>query len=497
VTQLLTGSGCNGTGCGSTWRPRAASYTILLENAGDRVTKAHGSGDGSPPYNATVVFRRQTCPTDGAWGAGTWHHNFQAVSRLEQTGLRVVQEGEQTIYFITLRQRWSSRYYQSFAHNDPCFSAEPVTPTPTQPAGEGSGSAPSPTIAAGQPTLTPLPTPTAIPTPLPINPCTGGGAPIPDASYSLWTSTGLATSAPGPVLTTTVALTFQQTPIGFGQDLKDWKEQTLLLEGPVSGRLIWSFDEGTDHGSTVRTLRNNDGRRITFMRPAPGLFRLLWGGHPNQPTIQFTTRLDQLPAGAYRIISHTQNSACTPRFAERTFYFQVDGVPSPPPPVPTVRLFGWARSPHDGATGSFASTAHNPDPTRFAWMYGGVLEFYPDLALTLPAVPGYQVSSTITGWHFRGSPPLDATAVDRALAYRQPLRILWSKYPPPELRPPEVETYRITRVDAPVTIAVTVDYTYQITDATGTPVGPALGGTVEGQFTVSLVYPQVLDGGRP
>jgi hypothetical protein len=30
VTQLLTGSGCDGTSCGSSWRPRNDSYTILL-----------------------------------------------------------------------------------------------------------------------------------------------------------------------------------------------------------------------------------------------------------------------------------------------------------------------------------------------------------------------------------------------------------------------------------------------------------------------------------
>src|SRR5262245_53299199 len=108
VTQLLTSSGCDGSSCGSSWRPRHASYTILLEKASDRVSLDHGSGDGSPPYNATVVFRRQTCPIDGAWASGTWHHNFQARSRLEQTEFRIVQLGGQTVYFITLTQRWSS-----------------------------------------------------------------------------------------------------------------------------------------------------------------------------------------------------------------------------------------------------------------------------------------------------------------------------------------------------------------------------------------------------
>src|SRR5262245_18425426 len=69
VQQLLTGSGCDGTSCSSTWRPRNDIYTILLENAGDRISKGHGSRNGSPPYNATVVYRRETCPTDGAWAA--------------------------------------------------------------------------------------------------------------------------------------------------------------------------------------------------------------------------------------------------------------------------------------------------------------------------------------------------------------------------------------------------------------------------------------------
>jgi hypothetical protein len=283
-------------------------------------------------------------------------------------------------------------------------------------------------------------------------------------------------------------------PAGFGHDLKAWDEQTLLLEGPVSGRLIWSYDEGTDHGSTVRTLNNNDKRRITFTRPTPGSFRLLWSGNPGQRAIQFTTTLNGLPAGAYRIISHTQNSACTPRFADRTFYFQVDGAPPQPPPIPTVHLFGWARSPH--AVGPYAPTRDNPDPSRFAWMYGGMLEFYPDLQLTLPGGSGYRAERTMTGWHFRGSPPLNAAPVDRALAYGQPIRILWSKYPPPELRPPAIYAYQIARVDAPVTIAVTLDYTYQVFDAAGLPVGAPLSGSVEGQFTIALVYPEVL-GGQP
>lgn len=496
VTQLLTGSGCNGTGCGSSWRPRNDSYTILLENAGDRVSKAHGSGDGSAPYNAAVVYRRQACPTDGAWASGMWHHNFQAKSQLQQTSSRIVQNGGQTHYFITLTQRWSSRYYQSFAHNDPCFSADPVTPTPTLPSGSPPTALPQPTVLPGQPTYTPLPTPTDAPIPTfpPSNPCTGGGSPIPEPSYSVWMPTGLTTSSPGPVFTSTVTLMFTQTPIGFGSDLKNWKEQFIRLEGPVGGRMIWAYDEGTDHGSTVRTLRTSN-RRTLFTRPVPGSFRLLWGGHPNQPTIQFTTALTQLPPGAYRITSHTQNSACTPRFNEQSFYFQV-GEPAPPP-VPTVSIFGWARSPHDGATRPFFTTSNNPDPTRFAWTYGGIVEFYPDVALTLPTASGYRVTTTITGWHFRGSPPLDAIPVDRPLAYRQPIRILWSKYPPPELHASDVHTYRIARVDEPVAITVSINYTYQLYDATGLPIGTPLTGSIEGQFTVALVYTQVLDGGQP
>jgi hypothetical protein len=295
------------------------------------------------------------------------------------------------------------------------------------------------------------------------------------------------------VLTTTVALTFQQTPTGFGGDLKAWKEQTLLLEGPVTGRLIWSYDEGTDHGSVVRTLSNDDRRRIAFTQPAPGFFRLLWSGNPGQPTIQFTTRLNGLPPGAYRIISHTQNGACTPRVTERSFYFQVGDAA--PPPVPSVGLFGWARSPHDGAA-TFASTRDNRDPTHFAWSYGGMLEFYPDVTLTLPRASGYRAAPTITSWHFHGSPPLNTTPVDRVLAYGQPIRIVWSKYPPPELHASNVEAYHIAQVDSPVTIMVTVDYTYQIYDTVGLPVGTPLTGSIEGQFTVSLVYPQVLKGGN-
>ena len=106
------------------------------------------------------------------------------------------------------------------------------------------------------------------------------------------------------------------------------------------------------------------------------------------------------------------------------------------------------------------------------------------------------MSASITGWQFRGSPPLDSTAVDRALGYRQPIRILWSKYPPRELHAPETDAYRIPRVDTPVAIAVTVDYTYQVYDAAGLPIGLPLSGSIEGQFSVALVYGQILDGGQ-
>jgi hypothetical protein len=439
VTQLLTGSGCTGSGCGSSWRPRNDSYSILLENASDRVTRDHGAGDGSPPYDATVVYRRQSCPTDGAWAAGTWHHNFQARSRLEQTGFRAVQNGGQTHYYITLTQRWSGHYYQSFAHNDPCLSADPVTPTPTPPGGGALPPSPQPTALPGEPTYTPLPAPTDAPTLTPTqgNPCTGGGSRIPEPFYSLWTPLDLASTPPGPVFTSTVALRFQQTPHGFGDDLKAWKEQFVSLDGPVSGRLVWTYDEGTDHGGVVRELRNNDRRRISFTAPEPGKFRLLWSGHPNQPTLQFSTTLADLPARAYQIVTNTRNVACTPRFNEQTFYFQV-GDAAPPPPAPSAHMFGWARSPHDGATKPFYTTQDNPDPMRFTWMYGGMLEFYPDVNLSVPAASGYRVAATITGWHFRGSPPLDSTLMDQALAYRAPVRILWSKYPPPELHPPAV-----------------------------------------------------------
>jgi hypothetical protein len=297
------------------------------------------------------------------------------------------------------------------------------------------------------------------------------------------------------VFTSTVALTFQQVPQSFGAGLKEWKEQFVSLDGPVSGRLVWSYDEGTDHGNIVHELRNNDRRRITFARPEPGRFRLLRDGHPNQPTIAFTTVLADLPPGAYRIESNTRNVACTPRFNEQSFYFQV-GDAGLPPPVPSARLFGWARSTRHNVE-PFHSTRDNPDPMRFSWTYGGIVEFYPDVALSLPADSGYEIRATITGWRFLGSPPLDATAVDQSLAYQAPIRILWSKYPPPELRPPSVYSYHIKRVDEPVAVAVEVEYSYQLYDAAGAPVGMPLEGSIEGQFSVSLVYSQVLDGGRP
>ena len=36
VAQLLTSSGCNGTSCGSTWKPRNGEYEVLLEKSSDR-----------------------------------------------------------------------------------------------------------------------------------------------------------------------------------------------------------------------------------------------------------------------------------------------------------------------------------------------------------------------------------------------------------------------------------------------------------------------------
>lgn len=70
VAQLLTRSGCNGTSCGSSWKPRNAEYEVLLEKSSDRVPRGHGQGDGTPPYTAAVVYRRQACPTDAADNQG-------------------------------------------------------------------------------------------------------------------------------------------------------------------------------------------------------------------------------------------------------------------------------------------------------------------------------------------------------------------------------------------------------------------------------------------
>ena len=153
------------------------------------------------------------------------------------------------------------------------------------------------------------------------------------------------------------------------------------------------------------------------------------------------------------------------------------------------------RSPHD-VTHTFYSTRDNADPTQFAWPYGGIVEFYPDLALSVPSSSGYRVETTITSWHFQGSPPLD-TGVDQAFGPREPLRVLWSKYPPKQLKPPDVYAYHIARVDVPVALAVTVEYTYQITDAAGTPIGPPLNGSIEGQFTIGLVYTSLGIGRQP
>jgi hypothetical protein len=163
------------------------------------------------------------------------------------------------------------------------------------------------------------------------------------------------------------------------------------------------------------------------------------------------------------------------------------GAESPPPP--TATLIGYGRSPHD-TDRAFYSTKDNLDPTRFAWTYGGYLEFYASIKLEPPpSAANYRVRSRVTQWHYAGSPPYGDADVD--LADKQPISILWSKYPLPDTRLHHY-AYQIPRVGELVHIAVSVQYEYQYLDQTGQPVGPLVEDTVSGMFTLDLLYPQVL-----
>jgi hypothetical protein len=167
------------------------------------------------------------------------------------------------------------------------------------------------------------------------------------------------------------------------------------------------------------------------------------------------------------------------------------------PDIPvTPRLFGWVRSPHD-PTASFLSTRNNADPARFSWRYAGLLEFYPEVDLEIPSEwtgLGYQVEATIDHWRFRGSPPLGDA--DRRLSPREPARLLWSKYPPAEMQPPDVYAYRLPALGN-VRLAVTIVYRYTFISPEGIQVGVPIQGALDGQFTITLVASQVLEGGAP
>lgn len=163
-------------------------------------------------------------------------------------------------------------------------------------------------------------------------------------------------------------------------------------------------------------------------------------------------------------------------------------------PAPTVTVWGQARP--DGSA-PWVSTAGNDDPLRFTWPYGDVLSFYPDAALSFDldaalVAAGYRVDWQIDGWTFLGSPPHGQAALERA--HRQPVAVLWSKYPPPDARPPDLYAYAIPAV-TDQQLAVHLRYSYQIVDAAGVPLSEPVTASTDTAFTVALLAPQVQQAG--
>jgi hypothetical protein len=144
---------------------------------------------------------------------------------------------------------------------------------------------------------------------------------------------------------------------------------------------------------------------------------------------------------------------------------------------------------------SFETTRNNPSPATFSWTYGATLEFYPDVELALPpnvgSWPGYTFVTTPDRWWYLGSPPLGAANDQRQR--EEPARVIWSKFPPPEARPPVVYPYQLQRIDAnnsPV-LDVQIDYTYRLT----TPFGVEsieFNDQVRGLLVARQIAPQVV-----
>ncbi|MBN1887891.1 MAG: hypothetical protein JW850_07860 [Thermoflexales bacterium] len=128
VTWYLQASGCSGSTCSSEWVPNVES--ALFERVPDRVDRAHGEGDGSPPSGLPVGERpRQKCG-DGQWAAGTWHHNGIFYSYWKYDGMDVTTTPI-NVYWV---EAWNSPSWEgwNFAHTDTCAMGTP-TPGPTPP----------------------------------------------------------------------------------------------------------------------------------------------------------------------------------------------------------------------------------------------------------------------------------------------------------------------------------------------------------------------------
>lgn len=331
------------------------------------------------------------------------------------------------------------------------------------------------------PTGTPAPTPT-----MPPQPC----IPHVRTGLPLWQPVGIGQTAPGILLATQPTLTFSMTTLAGSKSIDEvdgsdrWNKAEVKVErwDPARGtrgdwreaaRMTWEV---------VGTNFRADQRKVSGgALPVPRGYNT--EGHKEAATTIWA--LNALEGGEYRISSKTSNQNCV--WHQQFWSFRIDGTPPPPPGPSQATLYAWVYSPDDD---EFLNTRDNPNPARWRWLYGGPMEFYPDIDMDFTLDPalaaqGYHVEHTITGWTFLGSPTLGPT--EEELDYEETVQTLWTTIDGLQ-DDPDVYEYLMPYVK-PQPLDVAVHYEYQLVDASGTAVGEPVEDTLTGTFTIGIVTP--------
>lgn len=326
------------------------------------------------------------------------------------------------------------------------------------------------------PTWTPVPW--ATPTPV-MSQCE-----VQAVEWPVWLPTTIDTTAPGVMLSSNPTLVFEfdnlskEKDIHTRHDTRNWNESYVkvmhLDTGKEMARMVWQV-----RGSNYRLTELLGGAE-----PVPRGFHV---ETYKDKVLTTSWTLYDLPPGQYRLDIRSMNQNCVKSIDPPTHHFQVDGTPPPPPGPSQATLYAWVYSPDDD---EFLNTRENPNPARWRWLYGGPMEFYPDLDMDFTLDPalaaqGYRVESEITGWTFLGSPTLGPT--EEELDYEETVQTLWTTIDGLQ-DDPDVYEYLMPYVK-PQPLDVAVHYEYQMVDASGTPVGEPVEDTLEGTFTIGIVTP--------